>query len=149
MLFRSLRRDDALLQSIQRWASGTLQPVERDLLEVRCQHDGAEIVRHAFLFAGVGIASDILRYTTPTVKRWFGPQLSYAVGFFRALAAWSPAMLRVQTARGILAEPLVVALAANAPHAGGGGMKIAPGALLEISLAILLATVRLPPRAGR
>ena len=130
-----LRRDDALLKAIERWTLGNLHPVERDLLEVRCQNDGAEIVRHAFLFAGVGIASDILRHTTPTVKRWFGPQLSYAVGFFRALAAWNPATLRVQTGRGRLAEPLVVALAANAPHAGGGGMKIAPGALLDDGLA--------------
>jgi len=130
-----LRRDDALLKAIAGWSDGSLQPIERDLLEVRCQLEGAEVVRHAFLFAGVGIASDILRYTTPTVKRWFGPQLSYAVGFFRALAAWRPATLHVQTGRGILAEPLVVALAANAPHAGGGGMKIAPGALLDDGLA--------------
>ena len=110
-----------------------------DVLEVRCWKDGREIVRHGFLFAAVGFASDILRYTTPTVKRWFGPQLSYSVGFFRALANWQPVGLRVRTEKGLCEESLVVALAANAPHAGGGGMRIAPDAdltdgLLEVSL---------------
>jgi len=134
-LLSGLSSDPDILAAIHAWSHGLHEPVERDILEVRCRHHGAEVVRHAFLFAGVGIASDILHYTTPTVKRWFGPRLSYAVGFFRALAAWNPATLRVQTGRGRLAEPLVVALAANAPHAGGGGMKIAPGALLDDGLA--------------
>lgn len=134
-LHSGLRQDRDLLDAIEGWANGRLQPVARDVLEVRCHHAGAEVVRHAFLFAGVGIASDILRYTTPAVKRWFGPRLSYAVGFFRALAAWAPSTLRVRTERGGLEESLVVALAANAPHAGGGGMRIAPGALLDDGLA--------------
>lgn len=134
-LHSGLRQDRDLLDAIEGWANGRLPPVERDVLEVRCWHDGAEVVRHAFLFAGVGLASDILRCTTPAVKRWLGPRLSYAVGFFRALATWTPSTLRVRTERGGLEEPLVVALAANAPHAGGGGMRIAPDALLDDGLA--------------
>ena len=134
-LLSGLQRDPDLLAAVHAWSHGLQEPVERDILEVRCRHQGAEVVRHAFLFAGVGIASDILHYTTPTVKRWFGPRLSYAVGFFRALAAWKPTTLQVRSHRGEQRQPLVVALAANAPHAGGGGMKIAPGAHLDDGLA--------------
>lgn len=105
--------------------------MELDVLEVRCVVDGREVVRHGLLFAAVGFASDVLRLTTPGLKRWLGPQWSYYAGFFRALAGWHPVDLKVRTARGALCEPLVVALAANAPHAGGGGMRIGPDAHMD------------------
>ena len=41
----------------------------------------------------------------------------------------------MRTERGAVTEPLVVALVANAPHAGGGVMRIAPGASLTDGLA--------------
>jgi diacylglycerol kinase family enzyme len=138
-----LRQEEELFRALDglgRLERGEEAGLKRmDVLEVRCWKDGREVIRHGFLFAAVGFASDILRYTTPTVKRWFGPQLSYSVGFFRALASWQPVGLRVRTEKGLCAEPLVVALAANAPHAGGGGMRIAPDAdltdgLSEVSL---------------
>ncbi len=138
-----LHREEAVLGAIQRFASAMSlagSGVHRmDVLEVRCQCDGQEVVRHGFLFAAVGFASDILRHTTPRVKRWFGPHLSYKVGFFRALAQWQAVRLQVRTERGTCDEPLVVALAANASFAGGGGMRIAPDAdladgLSEVSL---------------
>lgn len=102
-----------------------------DVLEVRCRVDGLEVIRHGLLFAAVGFASEVLRLTTPRLKRWLGPQWSYYAGFFRALARWHPMPLQVRTGRGALSEPLVVALAANAPHAGGGGMRIGPGACMH------------------
>ena len=124
-----LRRESDVLAALREFHRGGPDRVRRlDVLEVRCRAGGREVVRHGFLFAAVGFASDILRQTTPRVKRWFGPQLSYSVGFFRALAGWKPVPLRVSTERGMIEEPLVVAMAANAPHAGGGGMRIAPGA---------------------
>jgi len=130
-----LRREAEVLTALRGYQAGGPDRVRRmDVLEVRCHVGGREVVRHGFLFAAVGFASDILRYTTPRVKRWFGPQLSYSVGFFRALARWQPVPLRVSTERGRIEEPLVVAMAANAPHAGGGGMRIAPGADLADGL---------------
>jgi len=138
-----VRLEAEVLGAIQRFAStpsGADAGVRRmDVLEVCCRRDGQEVVRHGFLFAAVGFASDILRHTTPRVKRWFGPHLSYKVGFFRALAQWQAVRLRVRTERGTCDEPLVVALAANASFAGGGGMRIAPDAdladgLSEVSL---------------
>lgn len=133
-----LHREESVLAVLGRAREGGIGALSRrrvDVLEVRCRSGGREVVRHGFLFAAVGFASDILRFTTPRVKRWFGPRLSYSVGFFRALLAWHPTELVVRTERGTLSEPLVVALAANAPHAGGGGMRIAPDAELEDGLA--------------
>jgi diacylglycerol kinase (ATP) len=130
-----LRREPEVLEALRQFQTGGADRVRHmDVLEVRCHQGGREVVRHGFLFAAVGFASDILRYTTPRVKRWFGPQLSYSVGFFRALANWQPVALQVSTERGRVEEPLVVAMAANAPHAGGGGMRIAPGADLADGL---------------
>ncbi len=103
---------------------------ELDVLEVRLQLEGIEVLRHALLFAAVGFSSELLRATTPRVKRWFGAKLSYPVGFFRALVRHHPVRLRVRTGRGEVDESLVVALAANAPYAGGGMMHIAPRASL-------------------
>ena len=51
-----------------------------------------------------------------------------SIGFFRALAKFKGPRLRVQVNDKIWDEPLVVALAANAPKAGGGIMHLAPGA---------------------
>jgi len=133
-----LRADRDVLAALDRYdpsAPGRIGSRCYDVLEVRCRSGGREVVRHGFLFAAVGFATDILRHTTPGVKRWFGQHLSYPVGFFRALAGWHPVELRVRTERGQVTEPLVVALVANAPHAGGGAMRIAPGACLTDGLA--------------
>jgi len=110
-----------------------------DVIEVCLRENGVERVRHAVLFVAVGFSGDLLRATTPRVKRWFGARLSYPVGFFLALAGHRAVRLRVRTGRGAIDEPLVVALMANAPRAGGGMMRIAPRAdmadgLAEVSL---------------
>jgi diacylglycerol kinase (ATP) len=129
-----LGTDDALVDAV---LGGGERPL--DLIEVRLRENGAERVRHAVLFVAVGFSGDLLGATTPAIKRWFGAKLSYPIGFFRALADHRPVRLRVRTGRGDVDEPLVVALMANAPHAGGGMMRIAPGAdmgdgLGEVSL---------------
>lgn len=135
--------DGRLAQAV---VAGAERPL--DLVEVRLREGGVERVRHAVLFAAVGFSGDLLRATTPRLKRWLGPTLSYPAGFFRALLRHQPVDLRVRTARGEVAEPLVVALIANAPHAGGGMMRIAPGASLhdgraEVSLVRGLGRLRI------
>lgn len=110
-----------------------------DVLEVCCRRDGAPLHRHALLFAGVGFVGDVIRQTTPGVKAWFGSTASYAVGFFRALACLRSGVLRVSGPGFVREGPMLAALAANASHAGGGGMHLGPGArvddgLLDVSL---------------
>jgi diacylglycerol kinase (ATP) len=95
--------------------------------------------RHALLYAAVGFAAELLRATTPRVKRWFGPDLCYSVGFFRALRRHRNPRLQVRSDAITCDESLLVALAGNCAQAGGGLMKVAPGAepddgLMNVSL---------------
>ncbi len=102
-----------------------------DVIEISCRNDNAPVCRHALLFAGAGFVGDVIRQTTPRVKAWCGPTLSYAVGFFRALARYRSCHLRVRGPGLTYDGPLLAALAANAPHAGGGGMRLGPGARMD------------------
>ena len=116
--------------------------VRRDVLAVETPDDG---LRAALLFAAVGFASDLLRATTPRVKRIFGPKLCYSVGFFRALVRHECPMLRVRVGDRTWEEPMVVALAGNSVHAGGGMMRVAPGARMddgEMNVSLVRATGR-------
>ena len=117
--------------------------VRRDVLAVETPEDG---LRAALLFAAVGFASDLLRATTPRVKRLFGPKLCYSVGFFRALMRHECPTLRVRIGDRVWDEPMVVALAGNSAHAGGGMMRVAPGARMDdgaMDVSLVKATGRL------
>lgn len=103
-----------------------------DTIEVTWREGGERHRRNALLFAGVGFATEIIRLTTPAVRRWFGPRLCYPAGFFRALATYRAPRLRVRSEAGEWSQSdAVVALAANAPHAGGRAMQIGPGARMD------------------
>ena len=118
--------DDQLVATLEAGA-----PVPMDTITVRCRDAaGREVVRHALLFAAVGFASELLRKTTPRVVRWCGPRLCYPVGFFRALFSYRPPMVTARSGDIVERGPLFHVCAANAPHAGGGMMKLAPGARL-------------------
>lgn len=108
------------------------RPAPWDVIEIDCRSaDGQPVRRHAVLFGGAGFVGDVIRQTTPGVKAWWGSTLSYAVGFFRALVNYQAARLRVRGPGFEFEGPLLAALAANAPQAGGGGMRLGPGALLD------------------
>jgi len=103
-----------------------------DVIEIDCRSaEGRPLRRHAVLFGGAGFVGNVIRQTTPGVKAWCGSTLSYAVGFFRALVNYRAVRLRVRGPGFEFEGPLLAALAANAPHAGGGGMRLGPGALLD------------------
>lgn len=106
-------------------ALATATPRRMDTLEVR----HAEGLRHALLFAGCGLATGLLQHTTPRVKRWFGGRGSYAVGFLRALRTHRGIPMRVRSPAGEWETPAgTVVVAAKAPQAGGGGLRLAPTA---------------------
>lgn len=103
-----------------------------DTLEVMFRTEtGDWETQHALLFAACGFAGDLLRQTTPRVKRVFGRHLAYPVGFLRGLTRFRPFRMQVQSGGRRWEGDWVVALAANAPVAGGGTMRIAPGAKLH------------------
>ncbi|MBN8248506.1 MAG: diacylglycerol kinase family lipid kinase [Verrucomicrobia bacterium] len=114
------RQETTLLRVLE-----TAAPRRVDTLEVR----NSEGVRHALLFAGCGIATRLLQQTTPRVKRWFGGRGSYAIGFLRALRTHRGIPMRVHSPAGDWESHAgTVLVAAKAPHAGGGGLQLAPSA---------------------
>lgn len=131
------------------------RPVTLDTIRVTWQHRGetgqesGERVRHAILFGGVGFVGELLRKTTPATVKWFGPRWCYSAGFFRALLSFRAPVLRVRSEQGEWVLPhAVVALAGNAPFAGGGLMRIGPGAsmtdgLMELTLIEAVGRVEL------
>jgi diacylglycerol kinase (ATP) len=102
--------------------------------------ESSERVRHSILFGGVGFVGELLRKTTPATVKWFGPRWCYSAGFFRALFSFQPPVLRVRSEQGeqVLSNAVAVVVG-NAPFAGGGLMRIGPGAsmtdgVLELTL---------------
>lgn len=107
------------------------QPARMDAIEIRCRAAGQPVVRHALLFASVGFAGALLRRTTPRVKRIFGPRGCYSVGLFRALPGFRAPQLRVRWDDEVIEGRFFLACAANSEAAGGGMMRLGPGARLD------------------
>jgi YegS/Rv2252/BmrU family lipid kinase len=117
-----------------------------DVIEVRHASDTADVVDHALLFAATGFAVDVLRHTSPRVKRVFGRRLSYSIGFFRALIALRSMHMRVRADGRDVTGPLFHVCAGNAEWAGGGAMRLSPGARLDdrrLELCVIQALGRL------
>ncbi len=108
--------------------NGRLESI--DTIRVECQAESQQTVRHALLFAGVGIASESLRRTTPAVKKIFGERLAYPVGLLRALWSYRAPRLRV-THDGHAEENRFLFVSASNSECAGGGMKLAPGARMD------------------
>jgi YegS/Rv2252/BmrU family lipid kinase len=83
---------------------------------------------YALNFAAVGFASELIKRTTTQVKHWFGPRLCYSVGFFRAWWSFRAPKMRVVTDRQTFAGPFFHVCAGNTEYAGGGVMRLSPGA---------------------
>ncbi|MBI5770730.1 MAG: diacylglycerol kinase family lipid kinase [Verrucomicrobia bacterium] len=118
-------------------AAGHVRPI--DAIEVICRAGDTECTTFAMSFAAVGLASDVVRLTTPAVKRWFGRRLCYSVGFFRALAGYQPVPTTVVCDGREYRDDYLLICAGNTTHAGGQVMHLSPGAdcrdgLLNLSL---------------
>ncbi len=105
------------------------QPRLMDAIAVRCPPDQSEPNRHALSFVSLGFADELLRRTTPAVKRWFGPRWCYSIGFLRALATYHPPAVRVRADALTFEGRWLHICAGNLEWAGGGAMRLSPGAL--------------------
>lgn len=101
-----------------------------DLIEVQCRVNGTEAVRHALLFASVGITSELLRRTTPRLKKVCGQRLAYIAGLLLALRDFRTPLMRI-TCDGQAVRNRFAFACANNGETFGGGMRIAPGARLD------------------
>jgi diacylglycerol kinase (ATP) len=121
-------------------------PRRFDAIEVACATESGPALTHAFCFAAVGLAADVVRLTTPRLKRLLGPRLCYSAGFFRALAGYRPVAARV-TADGTPREDdYLLICAGNTARAGGRMMHLSPGASPHdgsLDLSLIRATGRL------
>ncbi len=99
-----------------------------DLIEIHCRINGTPAVRHAMLFAAVGITSDLLKHTTPRLKRCCGQRFAYILGILLALRSHSPSTMKIACDGRTIEGPFLLACASNG-ETFGGGIKIAPGAL--------------------
>jgi YegS/Rv2252/BmrU family lipid kinase len=104
-----------------------------DVIDVCCSVNGSIQVKHALLFAGVGIIGKLLKFTGGTQKRWFGPRLAYRVGLVRALWSYQPQPMRITCAGQTFDGSFLLACASNAETAGAG-IPLAPGARLDDGL---------------
>ncbi|MCP5520669.1 MAG: diacylglycerol kinase family lipid kinase [Verrucomicrobiales bacterium] len=99
-----------------------------DVIRVECQGPNGPHTLHALSFAAAGISGELLKRTTPRVKRWFGRRLAYYVGLVRALWHHRAPWLRLQWDGGGQEGTYLFVGISNTEQAGGG-MRLAPGAV--------------------
>jgi diacylglycerol kinase (ATP) len=104
-----------------------------DVIRVQCNGQGEPVTRFGLLYASVGIVSEVLKQTTPRVKRLFGPRLAYHIGALRAILSYRPPPMRVTCDGQTQAQRFLMLCASNSEEAGGG-MRLAPGALMDDSV---------------
>jgi diacylglycerol kinase (ATP) len=118
----------------------------RDVIKVDYHRRGTPHATHALSFAAVGLAADVVRLTTPAVKRWFGPRLCYSVGFLRGLRRYEPLAAQVFADGRRFEEAFLHVCAGNTSHAGGRMMHLSPGARADdgkLNISLVRATGRL------
>src|SRR5439155_7057250 len=119
----------SLEDAVNALASGTTRTI--DAVEVRCHDAGKERTRYALLYAAVGFAGELLKCTTPTIKRLFGPRYCYSVGFFRALLGFRSPKMRVRCDDRDFHGRMFLVSAGNDEIVGAGTMWLSPGAIVD------------------
>ncbi len=116
------------LAAIQGWGSQGVCRV--DAIKVRCSIEGKPTVRYGLGFAAVGITGELLRQTSPQIKRLFGQRLAYYLGLVLALWRYRCPAMKVICDGQAHQGRFLLACAGNAATFGGG-MTISPGALID------------------
>ncbi len=101
-----------------------------DVIQIHCRLGGEAVVRHALGFASVGITSELLRRTTPRLKRYCGQRAAYVAGILLSLVRYSAPMMKITCGGRTVQNRFIFACASNS-ETFGGGLKIAPGALVD------------------
>lgn len=104
-----------------------------DTIQIRCRAEGTDVTRHALLYGSVGIIGQVLRRTTPRVKRLFGRHLAYPVGALRAIWSYQSIKMRVMYDGQTAEKPILLCSVSNSEYAGGG-MRLAPEARMDDGL---------------
>ncbi|NUQ00263.1 MAG: diacylglycerol kinase family lipid kinase [Armatimonadetes bacterium] len=120
--------------------SDTVQMVENgrcrriDLIRVDLQREDRPRTVYGVLNCGIGFGAEVIRRTTVTVKRLFGPTLSYTVGTARALLPWHSPAMSITHDGGTFDGRVFFLAVGNGEWEGGGTMRMSPGAQLDDGL---------------
>lgn len=104
-----------------------------DAIKIGCQSNGTSVTHYGLLYGAVGLIGEALKQTTPQVKRIFGRRLAYPVGALRAILSYRASRMRV-TCDGRTWENRFLLVCASNAELSGGGMRLAPGALMDDGL---------------
>jgi YegS/Rv2252/BmrU family lipid kinase len=104
-----------------------------DVIRIHCRAQETPVTRFALLYGSVGIVGEVLKQTTTRVKRIFGPRLAYHVGALRAILTCRAPAMRL-TCDGQTQEKSFLMVCASNSEVAGGGMRLAPGALMDDGL---------------
>lgn len=103
-----------------------------DVIEVEALAAAPDQPRQfALLFAAVGFAPALLACTGPRLKRWLGRSGCYTAGFFRALFRFHAPRLSVHADGQYREGRFFHVCAGNSERAGGGVMRLSPGARMD------------------
>lgn len=102
-----------------------------DVIQVRGPGAGPRAESYALLFAAAGFAPALLLATSPRLKRWLGRSWCYAAGFFRALPGFAAPRVTVRADGHEFRGRYFHVCAGNSAQAGGGVMRLSPGARMD------------------
>jgi diacylglycerol kinase (ATP) len=119
----------SMQQALGAVVAGHARPV--DVIEITRPGARDPTPRFALSFVAAGLAAELIHRTTPWMKRCWGPQLAYAVGFLRALLHYRAPLARVRLDGKETEDRFLHVCAGNAEWAGGRMMRISPGARMD------------------
>jgi diacylglycerol kinase (ATP) len=104
------------------------------VLEINASEQEPTRRRAALVYAAAGAAVELLRRTTPRIKRWFGRRGAYRIGFLRALMQLRPSSMRIAVNDQTHTDEYLLAAAGNLESVGGGTMRLSPNAAADDGL---------------
>jgi diacylglycerol kinase (ATP) len=103
-----------------------------DLVRIDCQIDGVPGYGYGFLFGTVGFSA--ISAIRPWMKRFMGAKVAYYLATFIQILTYRAPHMTVHTGDREFKDRIYIVIAGNAEFAGGGGVRMSPGALTDDGL---------------
>lgn len=100
-----------------------------DLLQIDCLQDGKQIHGHGFLFALAGFSANSM--IRPWMKRLLGATGAYYLATFLQVLAYRAPRMTIRVDDQEFTGDTYMVIAGNAEWAGGGSMRMSPGAIID------------------
>jgi diacylglycerol kinase (ATP) len=120
-----------------------LKAVERALAGTPRRIDLGSVNQRPYLgVVGIGFDGEVAKYVNE-MTGWSGGPFAYPYALMRTLWRFEPPTIRVEHEEGLFDGRAMMALLANSPYFGGG-MRIAPDAILDDGLLDLIIVEEVP-----